>query len=336
MAADAAFSSWKEMPGKVRAHLLRRWFDLITLHTEELGVLLAREEGKPLAEAKAEIIYAASFVEWFCRGSAARLWRNHPAVGHEILILKQPIGVTTAITPWNFPSAMITRKIAPALAAGCTSVVKPAEETPMPALALGAGGGIPDGVINILPSTRAHEIGLVLTTHPRGRKVSFTGSTAVGRTIMRQSSGTIKKLSLELGGNAPFIVFDDADLNAAVTGAIASKFCNSGQTCVCANCFYVQAGIYDSFAEKFAKAAIALKIGPPVEPGVEQGPLITSKALAKVEELVGDALAKGCPGRRRPPSSRRHFLRTNGSGRCSGRCAPLARRDFRAGGNIDD
>jgi succinate-semialdehyde dehydrogenase / glutarate-semialdehyde dehydrogenase len=159
MAADAAFSSWKEMPGKVRAHLLRRWFDLITLHTEELGVLLAREEGKPLAEAKAEIIYAASFVEWFCRGSAARLWRNHPAVGHEILILKQPIGVTTAITPWNFPSAMITRKIAPALAAGCTSVVKPAEETPMPALALGAGGGIPDGVINILPSTRAHEIG---------------------------------------------------------------------------------------------------------------------------------------------------------------------------------
>jgi acyl-CoA reductase-like NAD-dependent aldehyde dehydrogenase len=219
MAADAAFSSWKEMPGKVRVHLLRRWFDL---HTEELGVLLAREEGKPLAEAKAEIIYAASFAEWFCRGSAARLWRNHPAVGHEILILKQPIGVTTAITPWNFPSAMITRKIAPALAAGCTSVVKPAEETPMPALALGAGGGIPDGVINILPSTRAHEI--------------------------------------------------------------------------------------DSFAEKFAKAAIALKIGPPFEPGVEQGPLITSKALAKVEELVGDALAKGCPGRRCPPSSRRHFL----------------------------
>jgi succinate-semialdehyde dehydrogenase / glutarate-semialdehyde dehydrogenase len=206
----------------------------------------------------------------------------------------------------------------------------------MSALALGAGGGIPDGVINILPSTRAHEIGLVLTTHPLVRKVSFTGSTAVGRTIMRQSSGTIKKLSLELGGNAPFIVFDDADLNAAVTGAIASKFRNSGQTCVCANCFYVQAGIYDSFAEKFAKAAIALKIGPPFEPGVEQGPLITSKALAKVEEVVGDALAKGCPGRRCPPSSRRHFLRTNGSGRCSGRCAPLARRDFRAGGNIDD
>jgi len=264
---------------------LRRWFDLITLQTEELGVLLAREEGKPLAEAKAEIIYAASFVEWFCRGSAARLWRNHPAAGHEILILKQPIGVTTAITPWNFPSAMITRKIAPALAAGCTSVVKPAEKTPMPALALGAGGGIPDGVINILPSTRAHEIGLVLTTHPLVRKVSFTGSTAVGRTIMRQSSGTIKKLSLELGGNAPFIVFDDADLNAAVTGAIASKFRNSGKTCVCANCFYVQAGIYDSFAEKFAKAAIALKIGPPFEPGVEQGPLITSKALAKVESL---------------------------------------------------
>lgn len=297
-AAQVAFSRWQHMPGKERSRVLRRLFDLMTLHTNELGELLAREQGTPLAEAKGEIVYGASFVEWFAE-EARRIYGDvipAPSSGREILVLKQPIGVTAAITPWNFPNAMITRKIAPALAAGCTSVVKPAAETPLSALALGVlaqEAGIPQGVLNILPSTRAAEIGLVLTSHPLVRKVSFTGSTAVGRLIMRQSAETIKKLSLELGGNAPFIVFDDADLDAAVVGAIASKFRNSGQTCVCANRFYVQAGIYDAFAEKFATAASALKVGPAFEPGVEQGPLITPKALANVEELVGDAIAKG-------------------------------------------
>lgn len=298
LAAQAAFARWKELPGKERGRLLRRWFELVTAHTEELARLLAHEQGKPLSEAKTEITYAASFVEWFSE-EARRIYGDviaAPASGREILVLKQPVGVVAAITPWNFPSAMITRKIAPALAAGCTCVVKPAEETPLSALALGAlaeAAGIPDGVINIVPSARAHEVGVVLTTHPLVRKVSFTGSTEVGRIIMRQSAGTIKKLSLELGGDAPFIVFDDANLDAAVAGAIASKFRNSGQTCVCANRFYVQARIYDAFAEKLAAAARALKVGPPFEPGAEQGPLISQGALAKVEELVADALTKG-------------------------------------------
>ncbi|MGH6813146.1 MAG: NAD-dependent succinate-semialdehyde dehydrogenase [Methylocella sp.] len=297
-AAQAAFAGWRHMPGKERSRLLRRWFDLMTLHTDELGELLAREQGKPLAEATAEIVYGASFVEWFAE-EARRVYGDvipSPSPGREILVLKQPIGVTAAITPWNFPNAMITRKIAPALAAGCTSVVKPAAETPLSALALGVlaqEAGIPQGALNILPSTRAAEIGLVLTSHPLVRKVSFTGSTAVGRIIMRQCAATIKKLSLELGGNAPFIVFDDADLDAAAAGAIASKYRNSGQTCVCANRLYVQSGVYDAFAEKLAKAVGALKVGPAFEPGVQQGPLITPKALAKVEELVGDAIAKG-------------------------------------------
>lgn len=298
LAAQTAFVGWKVLPGKERARLLRRWFDLITSHAEELACLLAQEQGKPLSEAKSEIAYAASFVEWFSE-EARRVYGDvieAPVTGHEILVLKQPVGVIAAITPWNFPSAMITRKVAPALAAGCTCVVKPAEETPLSALALGVlaeAAGIPDGVLNILPSTRAQEVGVVLTTHPLVRKVSFTGSTEVGRIIMRQSAGTIKKLSLELGGNAPFIVFDDADVDAAVAGAIASKFRNSGQTCVCANRFYVQTRVYDAFAEKLAMAARALKVGPPFEPGAEQGPLISPNALAKVRELVADALAKG-------------------------------------------
>ncbi|MBO0734940.1 MAG: NAD-dependent succinate-semialdehyde dehydrogenase, partial [Methylocapsa sp.] len=298
IAAQAAFSRWKEMPGKERARLLRRWFDLIAAHSDELGELLAREQGKPFAEAKNEIAYGASFVEWFSE-EARRIYGDiipAPARDSEILVIRQPLGVAAAITPWNFPNAMVTRKIAPALAAGCTCVIKPAAETPLSALALGAlagEAGFPDGVLNIVPSTRAEEVGLVLTTHPLVRKVSFTGSTEVGRIIMRQSAGTIKKLSLELGGNAPFIVFDDADLDAAVLGAIASKFRNSGQTCVCANRFYVQSGIYGAFAGRLTKAAAALKVGPPFEPGVEQGPLISPQALAKVEELVADALAKG-------------------------------------------
>jgi succinate-semialdehyde dehydrogenase / glutarate-semialdehyde dehydrogenase len=297
-AAERAFPAWAATPAKERGRLLRRWFDLMMKHQEELGEILAREQGKPFAEAKGEIAYGASFIEWFAE-EARRVYGDvipSPTAGREIIAMKEPIGVTAAITPWNFPNAMITRKVGPALAAGCTSIVKPASETPLSALALAAlaeEAGIPAGVLNILPTAHSSEIGVVLTGDPRVRKVSFTGSTEVGRVIMRQSSDTIKKLSLELGGNAPFIVFDDADLDAAVAGAIASKYRNTGQTCVCANRFYVQAGVYDAFAEKLAKAVGAFKVGPAFEEGVQQGPLITQKALAKVEELVGDAKAKG-------------------------------------------
>ncbi|WOJ88485.1 NAD-dependent succinate-semialdehyde dehydrogenase [Methylocapsa polymorpha] len=298
VAAQSAFLGWRTTTAKERSRLLRRWFDLIMQHKDELGDLLAREQGKPLAEARAEIIYGASFVEWFAE-EARRVYGDlvsAPAQGGEILVLKQPVGVAAAITPWNFPNAMITRKIAPALAAGCAAIVKPAAETPLSALALGVlaqEAGLPEGVLNILPTTRAAEVGLVLTSHPLVRKVSFTGSTAVGRTIMRQCAETIKKLSLELGGDAPFIVFDDADLDAAVAGAVASKYRNSGQTCVCANRFYVQAGVYDAFAAKLTVAVGALKVGAAFEPGAQQGPLISPKAVAKVEDLVRDAIGKG-------------------------------------------
>jgi succinate-semialdehyde dehydrogenase / glutarate-semialdehyde dehydrogenase len=297
-AAERAFPAWRATPAKERARLLRRWFDLMMAHQDELGEILAREQGKPLAEAKGEIAYGASFVEWFAE-EARRVYGDvipSTGGGRELLALKEPIGVTAAITPWNFPNAMITRKVAPALAAGCTSIVKPAAETPLSALAIAAlahEAGIPAGVLNIVPTSRTAEIGLVLTTDPRVRKVSFTGSTPVGRLIMRQSSDTVKKLSLELGGNAPFIVFDDADVDAAVAGAIASKYRNTGQTCVCANRFYVQAGIYEAFAEKLAAVVGAFKVGAAFEDGVQQGPLITPKAVAKVEELVADATAKG-------------------------------------------
>jgi succinate-semialdehyde dehydrogenase/glutarate-semialdehyde dehydrogenase len=283
---------------KERVRILRRWFDLILQHKNELGDLLAREQGKPMAEARAEIVYGAAFVEWFAE-EARRVYGevvDSPSPGREILVLKQPIGVMAAITPWNFPNAMITRKIAPALAAGCAAIVKPAEETPLSALALGAlaqEAGLPHGVLNILPTTRASEIGLVLTSHPLVRKVSFTGSTEVGRTIMRQCAETIKNLSLELGGNAPFIVFDDADIEAAVAGALAAKYRNSGQTCVCPNRFYVQAGVYDAFADRLTAAAGALQVGAAFERGAQQGPLITPEAVAKVERLVRDAVEKG-------------------------------------------
>lgn len=297
IAAHAAFPAWRATPAKERARLLRRWCDLMIARQDELGELLAREQGKPMAEARGEVVYGASFVEWFAEEARRTYGDVIPSPDRrEILVLKEPVGVTAAITPWNFPNAMITRKIAPALAAGCTSIVKPAQETPLSALALGVlaqEAGLPSGVLNILPTTRAAEVGLVLTSHPLVRKISFTGSTEVGRAIMRQSAGTIKKLSLELGGNGPFIVFDDADLDAAVAGAIASKFRNSGQTCVCANRFYIQAGIYEVFANKLAVAAGALKVGAAFEPGVQQGPLITQKALMKVEELVNEAVAKG-------------------------------------------
>ncbi len=297
-AAHKAFPAWRALTARERSGLLRNWFELVLRHKDELGDLLAREQGKPRAEARAEIAYGASYIEWFAE-EARRVYGDvvpAPVAGREILVLKEPVGVTAAITPWNFPSAMVARKIAPALAVGCTCVVKPAAETPLSALALGAlaqEAGFPAGVLNVLPTSRTEEVGLVLTTHKLVRKISFTGSTAVGRKIMRQGAETIKKVSLELGGNAPFIVFDDADLDAAVKGALASKFRNAGQTCVCANRFLVQAGIYDAFASRLAAAAAGSKVGPAFEPDVQQGPLISQKALLKVEALVADALAKG-------------------------------------------
>ena len=296
--AQEAFVSWRAVPAKERGRILRRWNDLILAHQDDLAALLSREQGKPLAEAKGEIAYGASFIEWFAE-EGRRVYGDiipSPTTGRALLALKQPIGVCVAITPWNFPNAMIARKAAPALAVGCAMVVKPAEDTPLSALALAAlahEAGLPPGVLNIVTTDRAEAVGLTLTTHPLVRKVSFTGSTEVGRIIMRQASDSIKKVSLELGGNAPFIVFDDADLDQAVAGALASKYRNTGQTCVCANRFYVQAGVYDAFAEKLAAAVKTLKVGPAFEPGVTQGPLINDAALHKVEALVADARANG-------------------------------------------
>ncbi len=308
--AHETFQQWRKVSPKERARILRRWADLMTAHQDELGALLAREQGKPLAEAKGEIAYGASFVEWFAE-EGRRVYGDvipSPLPGREVLALKEPIGVAAAITPWNFPNAMITRKVGPALAVGCTSVVKPAAETPLSALAiavLASEAGLPPGALNVVTSDRAQEVGEMLTSHPLVRKVSFTGSTEVGRIIMRQSSETIKKVSLELGGNAPFIVFDDADLDAAVQGALASKYRNTGQTCVCANRFYVQAAVYDAFAEKLAAAVKQFKVGPAFEPGVTQGPLINQDALDKVEALVKDAETKGA---RALTGGRRHTL----------------------------
>jgi succinate-semialdehyde dehydrogenase/glutarate-semialdehyde dehydrogenase len=296
-AAQAAFKPWAARPARERTAILRRWFDLIVAHADDLAALMTAEQGKPLAEARGEVLYAASFIEWFAE-EAKRVYGETipaPTADKRILVLRQPIGVCAAITPWNFPAAMITRKAAPALAAGCTMIVKPAEQTPLTALALGLlaeEAGVPPGVLQVITG-EARAIGGVLTASDVVRKLSFTGSTEVGRILMAQSAPTIKKLSLELGGNAPFIVFDDADLDAAVTGAIASKYRNAGQTCVCANRFYVQAGIYDAFAAKLAEAVAALKVGEGTEPGVLIGPLIDMAAIEKVESHVSDALAKG-------------------------------------------
>lgn len=297
-AAKRAFPLWRARTAKERAQILRRWSDLMMSHADALGVLLASEQGKPLAEAKGEIAYGASFIEWFAEEGRRVYGDIIPAAqsGRELVVLKDPVGVTAAITPWNFPNAMITRKVGPALAAGCVSIVKPAAETPLSALAiavLAEEAGLPAGVLNIVTSDQAELVGGILTRHKDVRKVSFTGSTEVGRIIMRQGADTIKRLSLELGGNAPFIVFDDADVDAAVQGALASKYRNTGQTCVCANRFYVQSGIYDMFAEKLAAAVQAFKVGDAFLPGVQQGPLINQDALVKVEELVADAQAKG-------------------------------------------
>jgi len=296
-AADRAWPAWREKTAKERAAILRKWFDLMLANQDDLALILTTEQGKPLAEAKGEIAYGASFVEWFAE-EAKRIYGDvippHQA-DKRILVIKQPIGVAAMITPWNFPNAMITRKAAPALAAGCTVVLKPAEQTPFSALALAElaeRAGIPQGVFNIVTGD-APAIGKELCANPTVRKLSFTGSTEVGRILMRQSADTIKKLSFELGGNAPFIVFDDADLDAAVEGAIASKYRNAGQTCVCANRIYVQDGVYDQFAARLTAKVQQFKVGAGTEAGVVIGPLIDEQGMKKVEEHVADALGKG-------------------------------------------
>ncbi|MEY4083702.1 MAG: hypothetical protein RL483_1071 [Pseudomonadota bacterium] len=299
-AAQAALEAWRAKTAKERSAILKAWNALILSHADDLAMLMTREQGKPLAEAKGEVVYGASFVEWFAE-EAKRVYGEviaSPSTDRELLVLKEPIGVCAAITPWNFPLAMITRKCAPALAAGCTVVVKPAEATPLTALALaelGQRAGLPPGVFNVVvgDAQAAPEIGQVLCSDARVRKLSFTGSTEVGRILYRQSAQTVKKLSLELGGNAPFIVFDDADLEAAVEGALASKFRNAGQTCVCANRIYVQSGIYQAFSERLAERVAALKVGNGLEAGVQIGPLIEPAALEKVKTHVADALAGG-------------------------------------------
>jgi len=296
-AANAAWPEWRKKPAKARAAILRKWNDLILANADDLAALMTAEQGKPLAESKGEIAYAASFIEWF--GEEAKRIAGEtlasPWPDKRIVVTREPIGVSAAITPWNFPAAMITRKAGPALAAGCPMVVKPAELTPFSALALAVlaeRAGVPAGVFSVITGA-SREIGGEMTSNPIVRKLSFTGSTAVGRLLMEQCAPTIKKLSLELGGNAPFIVFDDADLDAAVEGAIASKYRNAGQTCVCANRIYVQDGVYDSFASKLVEAVRKLKVGNGADEGVTQGPLIEEKAVAKVEEHIADALGKG-------------------------------------------
>ncbi|MDM0071542.1 NAD-dependent succinate-semialdehyde dehydrogenase [Variovorax sp. J31P207] len=295
--AQAAFEGWRTRTAEDRAKVLRRWFELLLAHQEDLALLMTSEQGKPLSEARGEIAYAASYIEWFAE-EGKRLYGDvlpSPWTDKRIVVLKEPVGVCAAITPWNFPAAMITRKVAPALAAGCTIIVKPASQTPLSALALAAlaeRAGIPAGVFSVVTG-RASAVGGALTSHPLVRKLTFTGSTEVGRVLAAQSAQTLKKLSMELGGNAPFIVFDDADLDQAVEGALASKYRNTGQTCVCTNRLLVQDGVYEAFASKLAAAVKKLKVGNGVEPGVEQGPLIDQNALAKVEELVADVVDKG-------------------------------------------
>ena len=296
-AADAAWPVWRALSAKQRAGLLQAWYKLIMDNADDLAQLITAECGKPLSEARGEVLYGASFVEWFAEEGKRTYGESIPSPmnGKRLLVIKQPIGVCAAITPWNFPLAMITRKVAPALAAGCPVVVKPAESTPLTALALAALAelaGLPAGVFNVITGKPA-EIGDALCASPIVRKLSFTGSTAIGRRLMAQCAPTVKKLSLELGGNAPFIVFDDADLDAAVDGAIAAKYRNTGQTCVCANRFLVQSGIYEAFATRFAEKTQNLKVGPGDEAGVTQGPLINAAGLAKVEAHVADAVNKG-------------------------------------------
>ena len=297
-AAEAAQKAWAAKTAKERANILRRWYDLMMENADDLGTILTAEQGKPLAEAKGEIGYGASFIEFFAE-EAKRIY-GETIPGHQpdkrIMVLKQPIGVAASITPWNFPNAMITRKAAPALAAGCSFVARPAAETPLSALVMGVlaeRAGIPNGVLSIIPSSRSSEIGKEFCENPAVRKLTFTGSTEVGRILLRQAADQVMKCSMELGGNAPFIVFDDADLDEAVAGAIMCKFRNNGQTCVCANRIYVQAGVYDAFAEKLAAALSQMKIGDGLEDGVALGPLINQDAITKVQEHIADATAKG-------------------------------------------
>jgi len=297
-AAQVAQKDWAARTAKERANILRRWYELMMEHQDDLATILTAEMGKPLAEAKGEIAYGASFIEWFAE-EAKRVY-GETIPGHQpdkrISVIRQPIGVAASITPWNFPNAMITRKAGPALAAGCAFVARPAAETPLSALALGVladRAGLPKGVLSVIPSSRASDIGKEFCENPIIRKLTFTGSTQVGRILLRQAADQVKKCSMELGGNAPFIVFDDADLDEAVKGAIICKFRNNGQTCVCANRIYVQEGVYYAFAEKLAAAVAALQVGDGLEEGTDLGPLITDSAVAKVEEHIADAQAKG-------------------------------------------
>ncbi|WP_413206237.1 NAD-dependent succinate-semialdehyde dehydrogenase [Rhodospirillum sp. A1_3_36] len=298
--AESAMTGWKARTAKDRAGVLRRWHDLILAAKEDLAILMTAEQGKPLAEARGEVAYGASFIEWFAEEGKRMYGEVIPAHGTDkrLLVLRQPIGVVAAITPWNFPMAMITRKVSPALAAGCAVVVKPGEDTPLSALALAelaVRAGMPAGLFNVVTCSKpkAPEVGGALTSDPIVRKLSFTGSTPVGKMLMAQCAGTVKKVSLELGGNAPFIVFDDADLDAAVEGALASKYRNTGQTCVCANRLLVQDGVYEAFATKLAEAVKKMAVGPGLEGETQQGPLINAAALEKVDALVKDALSKG-------------------------------------------
>ncbi|WP_317930408.1 NAD-dependent succinate-semialdehyde dehydrogenase [Halioxenophilus sp. WMMB6] len=297
-AAERAMSDWRGRPAKERAKLLRNWYNLMMAHQDDLAVIITAEQGKPLAEAKSEIAYGAAYIEWFAE-EAKRVYGDiipAPAADRRLLVIKQPVGVVAAITPWNFPNAMITRKAAPALAAGCTFVCKPAAETPLSALAiavLAEEAGIPKGVFNVVVGENAREIGAEMTGNPVVKKLTFTGSTPVGKVLLEQCAATVKKTSMELGGNAPFIVFDDADLDKAVAGAMASKYRNAGQTCVCTNRMLVQEGVYDTFAEKLTAAVRALRVGDGFVNGVTIGPLVSSKAVRNVQSLVQDAIALG-------------------------------------------
>ncbi len=296
-AAEAALPAWRGLAGKERAAILRKWFDLLMQNQDDLAAIMTAEQGKPFPEAKGEIAYAASYIEWFGE-EAKRVYGDTipaPTADRRIVVIKQPIGVCAAITPWNFPAAMITRKVGPALAAGCTMVIKPASQTPLSALALcvlAERAGVPKGVLSCVTGS-ASDIGAELTSNPTVRKLSFTGSTEIGKVLMAQCAQTVKRTSMELGGNAPFIVFDDADVEAAVKGATASKYRNAGQTCVCANRFLVQSGIHDAFVKRLAEVVSGLKVGDGFGENVQIGPLIDEKAVAKVEELLSDAVGRG-------------------------------------------
>ncbi len=296
-AANAAYPGWRAKTAKERAAILRKWHDLMLENSDDLAAIMTTEQGKPITESRGEVVYSAAFIEWFAE-EGKRIYGDiipQHAPGKRIVVTKEPVGVVVSITPWNFPSAMITRKVAPALAAGCTVVAKPASQTPFSATALAElaeRAGMPAGVFNVVTGN-ASEIGAEMTSNPIVRKLSFTGSTATGKYLMRQCAGTVKKVSLELGGNAPFIVFDDADLDAAVVGAMASKYRNAGQTCVCANRLLIQDGVYEEFSGRLAEAASAMKVGDGFEDGVEQGPLIDMNAVEKVEDHIADAVSKG-------------------------------------------